>query len=635
MGRTKRVTTVAAGVAIAALLMTACSSSSSSSSSAATSGTKVQGGTATWAEQPATPPNYIFPFMNLAFFGINNLPEFQYLMYRPMYIFGVGASSSLNTSLSLAQTPVYSNNNQTAVINLKNYKWSNGETVNATDVMFWMNMMHAEKANWAAYSPGAMPDNVKSITINSPTQLTFQFTGSYNPYWLTYNQFSQITPLPVAWDIASTGAAPGSGGCSSAAYGTADTQCTAVYTYLSKQAGFDPANPSAANNSLSTYATNPLWQVVDGPWHLTAFDASGDVTMAPNKTYSGPVKPTLAYFKEVPFTSDSSQFNSLVAGQLTFGHLPFEDVTSQTTNPLVPGANNPRLAGNFALAPLYLYSIDYFPYNFNSTGNDGTAGKIFSQLYFRQAMQYLVDQPLFIDKVFHGYAAPTYGPVPVIPPTFASTQEQSNPYPYDATKAKSLLTSHGWTVVPNGTSTCTDPGTGTNQCGAGIPAGTKADFDLQYASGTNYIVQLMNTEKASWAQVGINVNLSSASFNTVIGNSTPCSPGPSCTWQMLNWGAGWEFSPDYYPTGEEIFQTGAGSNSGSYSDPTNDANIKATNTTTVNLDQYQNYLASQLPVVWQPNPPFMMSEISNNLKGATPQNVFGGLFPENWYFTKS
>ena len=62
-------------------------------------------------------------------------------------------------------------------------------------------MMHAQKANWAAYAPGDMPDNVKSITINSPTQVTFTFTKSYNPLWLTYNQFSQITPLPLAWDI--------------------------------------------------------------------------------------------------------------------------------------------------------------------------------------------------------------------------------------------------------------------------------------------------------------------------------------------------------------------------------------------------------------------------------------------------
>ena len=42
-------------------------------------------------------------------------------------------------------------------INLKPYKWSNGETVTAQNVMFWMNMLHSEKANWAGYCAGHPP----------------------------------------------------------------------------------------------------------------------------------------------------------------------------------------------------------------------------------------------------------------------------------------------------------------------------------------------------------------------------------------------------------------------------------------------------------------------------------------------
>ena len=33
----------------------------------------------------------------------------------------------------------------------------------------------------------------------------------------------------------------------------------------------------------------------------------------------------------------------------------------------------------------------------------------------------------------------------------------------------------------------------------------------------------MNAEKSSWAQAGINMTLSQASFNTVIGNAVPCT----------------------------------------------------------------------------------------------------------------
>ena len=158
--------------------------------------------TATWAEAPQTPPNYIFPFMSLAFFSVSNINQFQYLMYRPLYWFGEGTTPNLNPSLSLADQPVYSNGDTTVNVTLKHYKWSNGETVTAQDVMFWMNMLHSEKANWAAYAPGGsnIPDNVKSITIDSPTELTFNLTQAFNSYWYTYNQLSQITPLPVAWD---------------------------------------------------------------------------------------------------------------------------------------------------------------------------------------------------------------------------------------------------------------------------------------------------------------------------------------------------------------------------------------------------------------------------------------------------
>jgi len=587
---------------------------------------------ATWAEQPQSPPNYIFPFMSLTYFSIANISEFQYLMYRPLYWFGNGTTPGLNENLSLADQPAYTNNNSTLTLNLKDYKWSNGETVTTQDIMFFLNMLHAQKANWAAYAPGgaSIPDSIKSVTIDSPTQMTLQLTTSVNTFWYTYNQLGQITPFPMAWDKTSQSGAPGSGGCSSAGFGTADSACTAVYNFLSNQAGYDPANPKAANNALPTYATNPLWQVVDGPWHLTTFDATGNVTMAANPTYSGPTKPTIKTFKEAPFTSDTAEYNALVGGQLSYGYLPTQDITAPAKSVFTPGANNPRLAGKYNLNPLYGWAINYFPYNFNSTADGGNAGKIFSQLYFRQAVQDLVDQPAYIKSFAHGYGVGTYGPVPTEPQNaYATSYEKNNPYPYNPTAAKKLLSSHGWSVVPGGTDVCQKPGTAAGQCGAGIPKGAKLAFDLQYAGGISVITNTMNAEKASWSSAGINMKLSSGTFDTVIGNATACS-GSGCTWQLENWGAGWIFSPDYYPSGEEIFQTGAGSNSGSYSNPTNDANITATNFKDVTLATYENYLAKQLPVIYQPNYVNPFNEIATNLKGATPLNVLQALTPENW-----
>ena len=52
------------------------------------------------------------------------------------------------------------------------------------------------------------------------------------------------------------------------------------------------------------------------------------------------------------------------------------------------------------------------------------------------------------------------------------------------------------------------------------------------------------------------------------------------------------------------------------------------------LYTWQDYLAAKLPMMWQPNGAYSLTEISNNLKGVTPQSPTLAINPENWYFTK-
>ena len=252
-----------------------------------------------------------------------------------------------------------------------------------------------------------------------------------------------------------------------------------------------------------------------------------------------------------------------------------------------------------------------------------------SQLYVRQALQDLVNQPLYIKKIFKGYAVPTYGPVPVLPAnSYASKLEKSNPYPYSPSKAKALLTGHGWKVVAGGTDTCIKPGTGAGECGAGIPAGTPLKFSEQYSTGVGSTTEEVTAEKASWATEGINVTISPASFDTVIGNAISCPKG--CGWEMQNWGGGWTFAPDYYPTGEDLFQLGSEANYGDYSDYVNQTLITQTIDTNATLTSWENYLAKQLPDVFQPNQAYALTEYKKNLTGVTPQNPFTGIEPEAW-----
>jgi len=241
-----------------------------------------------------------------------------------------------------------------------------------------------------------------------------------------------------------------------------------------------------------------------------------------------------------------------------------------------------------------------------------------------------------IRNFLKGYAVPTYGPVPLLPHNnLVDSFEQSNPFPYNPSKAKQLLTSHGWSVTSNGTDTCQKPGTGSGQCGANIPKGAKLDFDMSYATGTVWQQQVMTVEQSAWSSAGIHISLTPNTFNTVVSNyAPPCTSGQACPTELGWWGGGWEYSPDYYPSGELLFATGAAANSSNYDNAKANSLITATTNTNTNLNAYQNYIATQVPVIWEPNADYQLTEFAKNLRGIAPQNPFSNLFPEYWYYVK-
>ncbi len=565
-----------------------------------------------YAEPPATVPNYIFPFTSSAYISVINAGYFAQLMYRPLYWFGNGAQPTLNTSLSLANTPTWSGN--TATITLKHYMWSNGTPVTTADVMFWVNMLKAVGAvDWGADT--GFPDAfVSSIKVVSPTELQFTTNKTYSHSWFLYNDLSQITPMPAAWDKTASGPS----NCA-----TVVKDCAAVYNYLNAQA-----------KNLPGYANSPLWAVVDGPWKLSAFNADGHVAFVPNPKYSGPVKATLSKFEEVPFTTDAAEYNvlrsSAAGGQkIDVGYLPQQDAPPKPAGATV-GAN--PLAG-YTLAPQVLWGINYFVMNFQSTTGNGP---VIRQLYFRQALAYLMNQAAVIKGPLRGYATETVGPVASAPVTsyLSPALKSGNSFPYSPTKAKSLLSSHGWKVVPNGVTTCSTP----SLCGPGISSGHQLVFNMPYASGTAWITSEMTQLQSNASLVGIKINLEPKPFNQVTalaGGNCVVAKIP-CDWDLANWGGGWSFAPDYLPTGETLFKSGAIANSGGYSSPTNDALIDKTLTSDNPQDLYnwQNYLAAQLPMQWQPNADYQLTEIVNNLKGVTPQSPTLNITPENWYYVK-
>jgi peptide/nickel transport system substrate-binding protein len=605
---------LAVGVAVVASALVAAGCSSSNST--ATGTTPVTGGTATWAEQPSDTPNYIFPFTNSQFISVSNLEDFGYLMYRPLYWFGTGAAPTLNKSLSLANYPTF--NGDKVTVTLKPYKWSNGQPVTAQNVMFWLNMLSAVgDLDWGAYT--GFPNSVVSdITVVSPTELTMVMDKAYSPSWFVYNELSQITPMPEEWDRTASGPSH----CT-----TTVKDCAAVYSYLNDQ-----------SKDLTTYVSSPLWSIVDGPWKLSAFNADGHVTMVPNKLYSGPVKPHLSEFQEVPFTTDAAEYSVLQSpsssSKVDVGYIPTEDLPAK---PLSAAAGRNPLRGYY-LAPQITWAVSFYTVNEQDSISDH--GAIFRQLYFRQVLAYLMNQPGDLEGPLRGYGVTQTGPVGTYPATtWLSPQGKTGlPYPYDPAKAKALLTSHGWSVAPQGITTCAKAGTAAGDCGAGIAKGTGLNFTFTYANGLQWVAQELLQLQSSAATVGVKLNLQPKPFNDVVAASAGnCKVANiPCNWDMADWGLGWSFAPDYYPTGETLFKCGAIANSGGYCDPTNDSMIDTTQTNPSLQDMYtwQDYLAKQLPVEWQVNAPYEVNEIASNLQGVAPASSTLNLNPENWYYVK-
>ncbi len=602
---------LAAGIGAVALALVAAGCGGSSGGSSSAGSTPVKGGTAVWAEQPSAPPTYIFPYMSSAVISNVNLFYFQYLMYRPLYWFGNGDQPTVNTSVSLANPPVF--NGTKVTITLKHYMWSDGTPVTAQDVVFWLNMELAEPANYGAYT--GFPTNVKDITAVSPTELTMVMDKTYNTTWFLYNELSQVTPMPAAWDRTASGPSH----CD-----TTVSDCAAVYNYLNAQA-----------KDETTYVSSPLWSIVDGPFRLSSFNADGHVSFVPNKTYSGPVKPKLAVFQEVPFTTDTAEYDVMQSAssstKIDYGYIPSQNVPPKPARAKV--GSNPLASKGYTLTPWPIWGINYFPVNYQSTTGNGP---IIKQLYFRQALENLMNQNAVISGPLRGYGTPTIGPVGTFPvtPFLSPKGKQGNPFAFSPAKAKALLTSHGWTVVPNGVSTCANP----SLCGPGIKKGQGMSFNLPYATGVGWITSEMQQLQSNAAAVGIKLNLEPKPFaqvTAIAGGNCKAAKLP-CNWDMANWGGGWSYSPDYLPTGEELFLSGVIANSGGYSSPTNDAMINKTLTSsnTQYMYNWEDFLSSQIPVIWQPEGDFQLNEIASNLKGATPLSPTLSINPENWYFVK-
>jgi len=609
MRRTHRLTAAVAAVALTTLVA-ACAAGGGGKVGAGSvvKGQKINGGTVTVAEVAAS-PNDIFPLLpSTNSNGYNG--DLTLGLWPPLVYSGDGGKSVVNPQESLFSKLTYSDNDKVITIALKPWKWSDGVPITSRDFTFVYNLLKWNYNDWFDYVQGLFPVDVAKVSTPNAHTVVLDLSRSYNPTFYTDNVLATIPLLPQhAWDKTSATGKVGN-------YDESKAGAKAVWNFLQAQ-----------GSDMGTFATNPLWKVVDGPWKLAAFQSSGYYAWVPNKSYSGPDKPVLSKVIWTPFTTDTAEMDTLRAGtSLDVALVPLNDVRQISA----------LKAEGYSVAQVPEPGVAEILPNFYAP----VAGLLLRQLYIRQAMEYLINRKQIVQKAFAGYADPGNGPVPV---TYGQQwdsplEKAGGPYPYDPAKAKALLAAHGWKVVPGGTDTCIKPGTAADECGAGITSGEPLTFQFLFASGTESYDEQNAAIQSSESLGGIKLTLKSEPFNTLVSTTGTCNaqshPASICNdWQLQQYGYN-EYLMD--PSGAGQFNTDANGNYGGYSSAEMNSLIDATEygSSSSAFFAYENYAAEQLPLLWLPAES-QVFVYKSNLAGVTPLNPFSGLYnPEVWYYTK-
>jgi peptide/nickel transport system substrate-binding protein len=572
-----RVSRTLAASATAALLTSALVGGPAGARAVHRAGTTPQyGGTIVYALPPATNIAWYFPIRNNANDSLY-VAQLTHLLYEPLIY--INNNYVIDYSQSIASKITY--NKAGTVFNVfmnPKWHWSDGQPITAQDAQFsWNVLMATEQANapapWPAASlgSGGLPANAKGFKVDNTYEFTITLKKPVNQDWFEYNGIGSIPILPKhVWD-------------------KYPNDITQEIVYLGKN------------------ATDPNFDtVVSGPFKLAQAVQNQAWTLVPNPNYSGH-KPYVSRLILQYEASDAAEFAGLKTGAIQVGYLP-------------PADYNARAELNDRLVVEYPFSYRFTWVNMRP-GAEGGVDQIFRNLYVRQAMLEGMNMSAISQVIFHGYAAPEYGPIPSAPSTKFLDPRLTKPiYPYNPAAGKALLEAHGWHEVG----------------GVMTKGNLQMKFTLQYPSGNEATTLEMELLQAGWAQEGIQVTLDPVPFATLVGNLSV--PGK---WQMVS-GIGIIYGGSY-PSGETLFYKNQGLDENGWNDPTENKLVEATTSpapsdaiSQQNFFAYEYYTAKMLPALWMPNSA-TLGEVAPNVHGYTAYTgdwVTGAFLPQYWWVSK-
>ena len=212
---------------------------------------------------------------------------------------------------------------------------------------------------------------------------------AFNPGFFLNDQLAlNLYPLPSQdWNVAAAGGPH--------LNWNVPANAKKIYDYLNKAGG-----------QVGNFGSNPLWKIADGPFVLKSFSpVTASWTAKANPDFGGTQKPYISTLQGVTYTGITPMINAMRTGSLDIGSIDFSQLADVSS----------LKSQGYSVFGLPDFGWAGVIWNFKNTVHH--FDKIISQLYFRQVMAMLVDEPAIIAGIYHGAAGLAYGPVPSVPKT--------------------------------------------------------------------------------------------------------------------------------------------------------------------------------------------------------------------------